>query len=164
MTSWSELWSSIAAPICRSFERQTASAKDRSGFSSFAAVAGYRIVRTEGPGENETLRLYDRRGRVVTTVPDFHARLLDNDKVRVTRIGNVPTIVLKTWTGGAHGSDAYFVWSLGRRPRCLLAYDKGNVAGEHDFDLADLDGDGMPEVRSWYDGSARSCAPTSTPG
>jgi hypothetical protein len=119
-------------------------------------VAGYRLVKWGRDGEIETLYLKDPKGRVVTMLRDFRVTPLFGEKVAARRLvpGGPPTIVLTTWTGGAHGSNAYFVWSLGKRPRCLLAYNKNNAADAHDFEFADLDGDRIPEIRSWYDGFA----------
>ena len=71
-----------------------------------------------------------------------------------------PDVILETWSGGAHGSQCYYVWSLGRKPRCLLAYDKDDICDDHNFDIVDLDGDGQPEIRSWYDGFAYTVGQT----
>jgi hypothetical protein len=67
-------------------------------------------------------------------------------------------VVLRAWSGGAHGGFAYYVYSAGQRPRCLLSYykkyaddDPHNWPG---FQPRDLNGAGRKEVISWYDGFA----------
>lgn len=129
------------------------------------AVSGYRVEKWKLPepvNENysdyEAVRLIDRKGKLVTEVHDYRVGVNDlerhsppNRLEDVNKDGNLD-IVIETWTGGAHGSNRYYIWSLGKRPRCLLAYDKNNVSDEHDFEFVDLDRDGKPEIRTWYDG------------
>jgi len=126
-----------------------------------ASIGHYQLVKWVNPsGDRHTLYLKDPKGRVVVRLTDFHVGLL-NDlwsekpvKTKDVDKDGVPEVVFQTWSGGAHGSCTYQIWSLGTKPRCLLAYDKNNISDEHDFDLVDLDGDGTLEVRSWYDGFA----------
>ena len=124
-------------------------------------VAGeYRVEIWSGL-EVQTLYLKDRAGRVVTSLHDYRTGLLRFYDRRPESYGDltgdgVRKIVFETWTGGAHGSTTYHVWSLGTAPRCLLAYDKNNLFGEDDFEFRDLDGDGKREIVSWYDGFAYS--------
>lgn len=122
-------------------------------------VAGeYRVDIWSGEEEQE-LQLKDRDGRLVTSLRDYRTSLLGIYDTRPEAYGDltgdgVEEIVFETWTGGAHGGNTYQVWSLGKVPRCLLAYDKGNVFDEDDFEFRDLDGDGVREIVSWYDGFA----------
>lgn len=122
-------------------------------------VAGYRLEKwsRETKGDMlETLYLKDPRGRIVTAIHDFRVSPLGGEPIKTIDLNHdgVKEIVLVGWSGGAHGSNKYYVRSLGKHPRCLLAYDKNNVSNEHDFDFVDLDGDGVLEIRSWYDGYA----------
>lgn len=124
-------------------------------------VGGYHLVKwareTADERTIETLFLKDRQGRVVGSVTDFRVTPLfrnDPPEVRDLNHDGVPEVILTTWTGGAHGSNTFHIWSLGKHPRCLLAYDKNNISDQHDFDFVDLDRDGIPEIRSWYDGFA----------
>lgn len=122
-------------------------------------VAGeYRVETFSGP-DIQTLYLKDRAGRVVTSLHEYRAGLYGLFDIRPESLGDltgdgVNELVLETWTGGAHGSNTYHIWSLGRVPRCLLVYDKGNVLDQDDFEFRDLDGDGIREIVSWYDGFA----------
>lgn len=126
-----------------------------------AKVGEYRLEKwVNQNGDRHTMYLKDRRGRVVTTLSDYHVGLIDDlwseHQARTFDLNRdgVPEVIFETWSGGAHGSSRYFIWSLGSQPQCLLAYDKNNVSGRRDFELIDLDGDGVKEIRSWYDGFA----------
>jgi hypothetical protein len=132
-------------------------------------LRGYRLEKWavhNDKKDKETLYLKDAKGRVVTVISDYGVGLLDEvneDKPTLRaafRLGKTPVVILEAWTGGAHGGNEYYVWALGARARCLLAYAKGNVSGVHDFEVVDLDGDGVPEIRSWYDGFAYSVSPS----
>ncbi len=128
-----------------------------------AQVGTYEVVKWRSHDESgiETLFIKDAKGRVVTCVQaEGHVGLLGDlysekpvKPLDVNRDG-IPEVIIEAWSGGAHGSNTYFVWSLGKVPRCMLAYNKNNVCDEHDFDLVDLDHDGILEIRSWYDGFA----------
>lgn len=134
-------------------------------------VGTYTLVKWDHPAKDDivqTLYLKDRKGRVVTSIRDFHVGVEANfwekapiRKMDLNRDG-VPEILLESWTGGAHGSCVYFLWSLGRHPRCLLAYDKNNV-NDNDLEFRDLDGDGISEIVSWYDGFAYTVSGSSWP-
>ena len=119
-------------------------------------VAGYRLEKwsRQDPDDLETFYIKDRRGHVVTALHDFRITPYFDNKVQVLDLNHdgVPEVLLSTWTGGAHGGCSYYIWSLGLHPRCILAYDKVNIGLEHDFEFVDLDGDGIPEIRTWYDG------------
>lgn len=124
-------------------------------------IAGYRLEkwrRYDKTGNAvETLFLKDGKERVVTAIQDFRVTPLGRgDRIVARRLEpeGIPEIVLETWTGGAHGSCRYFVWALGRHPRCLLAYTKQDIADEHDFEFVHLNSRRNPEIRSWYDGFA----------
>lgn len=124
-------------------------------------VAGdYRVEIWTQP-EVQIVYLKDGAGKVVASLRDCRAGLLGlHYREReffgdLTRDG-VREIVFETWSGGAHGSNTFHIWSVGTRPRCLLSYDKGNVSDEDDFEFRDLDGDGKQEIVSWYDGFSYS--------
>ncbi len=124
-----------------------------------AKVGTYHFVKWPQNGyANDIERLFvkDRLGRMVTSITDHKVTPIFDEKFEPRDLNHdgVPEIVLSSWTGGAHGSSTYYVWSLGPHPKCLLAYDKNNIADGHDFEFVDLDGDGIPEIRSWYDGFA----------
>jgi hypothetical protein len=98
--------------------------------------------------------MIDRRGHVLSRLTvDGKAsfekiRDLDGDKRQ--------EVLISTWSGGAHASFAYYILSLHPKPRCILAFWKGNGEGlmhaewgtEGDLEPIDLDGDGRPELVS----------------
>jgi hypothetical protein len=111
----------------------------------------------EQPDYCNTLYLKDRKGRVVTKIQAFRVSLRVDDSNRLACYQDVdgdgvPELILYSWTGGAYASMRYYVWSLGRRPRCLLDYDKNQVGDSDDFDFVDLDHDGASEIKTSYDG------------
>jgi hypothetical protein len=120
-------------------------------------IGRYRLVKWRNPAAKperlprETLILRDARGRTVARLSDFGANL---EYIGDLTGDRTPEVVLYTWTGGAHGSLVYYIYSLGRTPRCLLAYNKGNIDDREDFEPKDLNGDGDQEILSWYDGFA----------
>lgn len=131
---------------------------------TLARIGEYKVVKWPSHDESgfgQSLAIRDSHDR---TVFKLHAEgrlgflddLFDETvyKRRDVNHDGVPEVIFESWSGGAYASFAYTIWSLGKRPRCLLYYDKGCNCDEHDFDLVDLDGDGIPEVRSWYDGFA----------
>ena len=129
--------------------------------STIARVGTYRVERQRDESDEiDTLTLRDRKGRAVTTIKNYRVGLLGinypkGKSVRDLNRDGIPEVIFESWTGGAHGSQLYYLWSLGPKPVCRLAYDKGNVWGdERDFTFVDLDRDGVPEIRTWYDGFA----------
>jgi hypothetical protein len=126
-----------------------------------AKVGGYSVVKwVNARKELETLFLKDPKGRVVATITEnrvgVDGNFWDKHPIQTSDVNRdgVPEILIETWTGGAHGSISYHLWSLGKHPRCLIAYDKNNISDQHDFEFVDLDGDGIQEIRTWYDGFA----------
>lgn len=99
----------------------------------------------------DRLVLRDRRGRMVIDVRDYgiNAEFYQD----ITGDG-VPELCFHSWTGGAHASLRYYVYSLGRIPRNLVTYDKGNGGDYDDFVPQDLDGDGDKEIVTWDDSFA----------
>lgn len=121
-------------------------------------IGGYHLVdrrdlqAREGAGA-DTCTLVDGKAQVVVAIASQHRVIFD--LVGDLTGEHTPTVVLHTADGGAHGSDVYYVYALGKRPRCLLVYDKGNISGDSfawDFHPVDLDGDGRKEILTWYDG------------
>lgn len=126
-------------------------------------VENYTVVWHRDPDYGEDTswcELRDHSGRVVVRLQDYFCAPLglhETDAQAVTDFDGDGRneVVLETWSGGAHGSVTYQVWSLGKSPKCLLAWDKGNiydVPDGYDFKFEDLDGDGRLEILSWYDG------------
>lgn len=102
--------------------------------------------------EHETLIVWDREGRAVFQTAGYQIVL---DSIGdITGMG-IPDVLFHTWSGSMRGSDVYYIYALGRTPRCLLIYDKGEVDDDDtgsDFYRKDLSGDGRREIVSWYDG------------
>ena len=135
-------------------------------------VNGYKLVHWSNPDDDrQTMYLFDRKKKLVFTLQDFHVGIDDISAhtssyfVRPKAVlfdlagKGKNDLVMSEWSGGAHGSMAYYIWSLGTRPRCLLAYDKNNMWGSssaqeeiQDFHFADLNHDGKKEIISFYDG------------
>jgi hypothetical protein len=119
--------------------------------------------KEDGFDREETGVLLDGKRRVVVSATDHRVEL---DFARDLTGDRTPEIVFHTWSGGAHGSFVYYVYSLGKSPQCLLVYDKNNLDGwgedcaYHgdlcfpDFQAKDLNGDGRQEILTWYDGYA----------
>jgi hypothetical protein len=129
-----------------------------------------KIIRDEKK-EIGTLALIDRTGRFLLKMRDYRVGFLgvtpqpNHESMRDLDGDGAPEVIFEAWSGGAHGSQRYEIWSVGRKPRRMLSYDKGNIFGdERDLSFRDLDGDGTPEILSWYDGFAYTYAgPYSAP-
>jgi hypothetical protein len=126
-------------------------------------VEGYKVIwqRVDDGESNSWCELRDPNGRVVVRLEDYYCAPLGLHETEPMATVDVDgdgrsEVVLQTWTGGVHGGVTYQIWSLGRRPSCLLAWDKNNIRDEYDFLLEDIDGDGTMEVLTWYDGFAYS--------
>jgi len=120
-------------------------------------IGDYKLVKWSSPErERETLYIEDAKRRRVVWVTDsqvgIDGEFFDKPKIRRMDINGdgSPEVVLETRMGASH---TYHVWSLGRHPRCLLAYDKNTINAD-DLEIKDIDGDGVPEIESWYDGYA----------
>lgn len=122
-------------------------------------VGNYQLVKwSRSPGDPrepaETIIIRDGRRREVARI---HRYYLDIDEINDLTNDGWPEVVIMAAEPGAHGPAFYYVYSLGPRPRCLLAYAKGNYddgPDSPDFHPKDLDGDGCKEIVSWYDGFA----------
>lgn len=128
--------------------------------SNFARIGNYRMYSWGNGDDFGRVTVLDRKGKIV-------ARIDSNHKATFQRYGDLDgdghrDMLIKTWTGGAHASFDYYVLSFWPKPHCLLAFDKGNGEGAPDgagtytgdLEIHDLDGDGRPELVSWYDGFA----------
>ncbi|HTE18052.1 MAG TPA: hypothetical protein VK689_06690 [Armatimonadota bacterium] len=128
---------------------------------SVERIGRYRLVKwsrrwpaIKTDNERETIILRDRKGAEVARISNYSVKVESHGDL--TGDG-YPEVVVTAWTGGAHASLFYYIYSLGRRPRCLLAYSKRNAEwapDSPDFEPKDLDGDGCKEIVSWYDGFA----------
>lgn len=102
--------------------------------------------------QRETLSVRDAAGREVARVREYGITIAPwRDAPRHEE----KVVWITTWTGGAHSAMCYYLYALGPEPRCLLAYGMGNAYEEPDppdFEARDLDGDGVPEILTWYDG------------
>ncbi len=116
------------------------------------AKAGGACVLAKQRLDEQTVQLeiLDGRKRPAFVVTDRGA---DAELIDLTGDGH-PEAIISQWGGGAHGPMRYYVFSLDAAPRCLLAYDKRNIEDVDDFEPQDLDGDGVLEIVSWYDGFA----------
>ena len=122
-------------------------------------IGQYRIVKWSRPSTSEhsaaeSILIRDRRGREVARITGNYVEI---ERVTDLTGDGFPDFVVRASKLGAHGPVSYYVFSLGRRPRCLLAYYKKNIDSgpdSPDFEVKDLDGDGRKEILSWYDGFA----------
>jgi len=53
-----------------------------------------------------------------------------------------PELVIEHWSGGAHASYTFWIWSLRREPVCLIKL----VLGNGHLAISDVDYDGVPEL------------------
>lgn len=106
--------------------------------------------------ECETILLCDDGGRSVARIRGGRVEI---ERIQDLTEDGIPEVVLRTFSGVSHGGNAYYIYSAGARPRCLLAYDKQNEEEEDvehwpDFEVRDLAADGRKEIITWYDGFA----------
>jgi hypothetical protein len=123
-------------------------------------VGCLRLVKWGDGGDpssdgRETLILRDALGRTVARITGHYAHV---EWVGDLTGDGIPDVVLHAFEGVTHAGNVYYVYSAGPQPRCLLAYDKQNVAEDAglwpEFRVEDLDGDGHPEIVTTYDGFA----------
>jgi hypothetical protein len=128
-------------------------------------IGSLRLVKRNEPqwgpedeDSDETVIVQDSQGRTVARVA---GHWVDVELVRDLTGDGIPEVVLRTWSGGAHGSFVYYIYSAGERPRCLLAYYKGNDEDDPahwpNFEIRDLDSEGRQEIVTCYDGFAYWC-------
>jgi len=122
-------------------------------------VGDYQLVKwSRPPGDPrepaETIIIRDGQSREVTRIRHYYLHI---DEISDLTNDGWPEVVIMAAEPGAHGPAFYYVYSLGPRPSCLLAYAKGNYddgPDAPDFHPKDLDGDGCKEIVTWYDGFA----------
>ncbi len=124
-------------------------------------VGQLRLVKwgnSASNGDRETVVLRDERGRTVARIAGYRVEI---ERIQDLTADGIPEVVLRTWSGGAHGAFVYYTYSAGPRPRCLLAYFKNNDEDDPahwpNFEVKDLYGDGSLEIVTTYDGFAYWC-------
>ncbi|MFN3649230.1 MAG: hypothetical protein ACK47B_06575 [Armatimonadota bacterium] len=106
------------------------------------------VERDRPNGALATLEIRDPRGRTAARISDFDVSVEWTGDL--TQDG-LPEVILCQWNGGNNIWANYYVYSLGPKPACLLAYGARRITG---LEPKDVDSDDALELLADYDGFA----------